>query len=532
MTSRPCFAGKNSFVDLIRVISALLTLLLLWIPNSLANAQTAADWTEFTRTNMQRWNPYETLIGVNNVGTMGLRWSFTLGTNPNFAPDSSPAIANGVLYVGGENNNLYALNATTGAKLWTYTAAGEFSASPAVANGVVYDGSSDGLVHAINATTGARLWTFTTGGVINSSPVVVNGVVYIGSDDQNLYALNAATGAKLWSHTTQARVLSSPAVANGLVFIGGGLTSANLIALNAATGALVWSFNSPIAGIMDSAPAVVNGVVYVGIASGFYAFNATTGAQLWSFNSSPLTSPAVANGIVYFCGFDLVVHALNASTGASVWSYQADGEIDSSPAVANGVLYVATGSTPLGGKLIALNASTGALLWSSGTPSDRMRASPAVVNGLVYFNAGNTISAFGLGGAVADLYLRVQPSPTPVTPGTVLTYTFPVWNLGPGVANHEMLTTQVPSGTTFDYLRVSGTPGLATCTQPPYGASRGEIVCSENGSMAANTTWTVRLTVKVTAPSGTVITASGTAVEASADPNSANNTATVSTTVQ
>ena len=77
--------------------------------------------------------------------------------------------------------------------------------SPAVVNGVVYIGSDDGNVYALNASTGAMLWSFTTGGRVESSPTVVNGVVYIGSDDDNVYALNASTGNKLW--TLYSRIL-------------------------------------------------------------------------------------------------------------------------------------------------------------------------------------------------------------------------------------------------------------------------------------------------------------------------------------
>ena len=50
--------------------------------------------------------------------------------------------------------------------------------------------------------------------------------------------------------------------------------------------------------------------------------------------------------------------------------------------------------------------------------------------------------------------------------------------------------------------------------------------------MASNTTWTVRLTVKVTALSGRVITENAATTEDTTDPNLANNTATVSLTVQ
>jgi len=136
--------------------------------------------------------------------------------------------------------------------------------------------------------------------------------------------------------------------------------------------------------------------------------------------------------------------------------------------------------------------------------------------------------AFSVG---ADLFLRIWPSATTVHEGDLLTYAFPVWNLGPDNAVHEVLTTQVPKGTTFDYIRISGTPGLGTCTHPPYQGT-GQIVCHENSAMAPNTTWTVRLTVKVTAPSGTVITENAATMADTADPNLANNTATVSTTVQ
>ncbi len=131
----------------------------------------------------------------------------------------------------------------------------------------------------------------------------------------------------------------------------------------------------------------------------------------------------------------------------------------------------------------------------------------------------------------ADLLLRLYASPTPVHQGDLLTYAFPVWNLGPSEAALEVLNTQVPAGTTFDYIRISGTPGLGTCTHPPYQGT-GQIVCHQNGSMAPNTTWTVRLTVKVTAPAGTVITESAATMADTTDPNMANNTATVSLKVQ
>jgi outer membrane protein assembly factor BamB len=99
-----------------------------------------------------------------------------------------------------------------------------FIPSPRVGNGVVYVGSADKNVYALKASTGAKLWSFTTGSFVTSSPAVANGVVYVLSD--NLYALKASTGALLWSYpvsgsTDLCCLSSSPAVANGVVYVGG-----------------------------------------------------------------------------------------------------------------------------------------------------------------------------------------------------------------------------------------------------------------------------------------------------------------------
>ncbi len=152
------------------------------------------DWTEFHRTNMERWNPYETVLGVNNVGNLQRKWSSSIGS-----VYSSPAVANGVVYVGG-GNDVYALKGRTGAKLWRRTI-GFVGSSPAVANGVVYVGGGNN-VYALKAGTGALLWSYTTGSYVFSSPAVANGVVYVGAGygGYNVYALNASTGTVLWSH--------------------------------------------------------------------------------------------------------------------------------------------------------------------------------------------------------------------------------------------------------------------------------------------------------------------------------------------
>jgi outer membrane protein assembly factor BamB len=75
---------------------------------------------------------------------------------------------------------------------WSYTITGYVGSSPHVADGVVYVGSNDNNVYALNATTGAKVWNYTTGGQV-SSPAVANGVVYVGGADNNVYALGNST---------------------------------------------------------------------------------------------------------------------------------------------------------------------------------------------------------------------------------------------------------------------------------------------------------------------------------------------------
>jgi PGF-CTERM protein len=95
--------------------------------------------------------------------------------------------------VGSYDHNVYALNASTGAKVWNYTTGLMVLSSPAVANGVVYVGSDDNNLYALNASTGAKLWSYRTGLWVEANPAITNGVVYVGSDDGNVYAFSTVS---------------------------------------------------------------------------------------------------------------------------------------------------------------------------------------------------------------------------------------------------------------------------------------------------------------------------------------------------
>jgi outer membrane protein assembly factor BamB len=232
----------------------------------------------------------------------------------------SPAVANGMVYFNNSEDDsgdsVFAVDARTGKLIWSSVVESSFS-SPAVADGIVYVGSDDLNVYALDAFTGVKLWSYTTGDVVRSSPAVANGVVYVGSFDHNVYALNATTGAKLWSYATGDWVWSSPAVANGVVYVGS--YDHNIYALDAFTGAKIWS--SATGNDIYSSPAVANGVVYVGSLDGnLYALNAVTGEKLWSYVTGDRvwSSPTVVNGVVYAGSDDGNIYAFRPTAEAKV----------------------------------------------------------------------------------------------------------------------------------------------------------------------------------------------------------------------
>ncbi len=76
--------------------------------------------------------------------------------------------------------------------LWSYPTDNSVEyTSPAIVNGVVYVGSHDRNVYALNAITGSKIWSYMTGSSVESSPAVADGVVYVGSDDNKVYAFGS-----------------------------------------------------------------------------------------------------------------------------------------------------------------------------------------------------------------------------------------------------------------------------------------------------------------------------------------------------
>lgn len=221
-------------------------------------------------------------------------------------PTYAMVVENGVVYVESAlgfpsgQSSVYALNAKTGKTLWNTVVPPDLhSSSPAVANGIVYVGSVDGTVYALSASSGQILWTASLGtnAAVVTAPMVDKGIVFVEGDNTGLFALNAQTGKQLW-FAPASPYGGSPAVANGMVYLPEGYMQA----YNEQTGKLVWQTK----GVDQEWSALVaNGVVYASSGIGPIAFDAKTGKVLYSYNpgtsqGQDASSTIVADGMVFF----------------------------------------------------------------------------------------------------------------------------------------------------------------------------------------------------------------------------------------
>src|SRR5574339_442519 len=132
----------------------------------------------------------------------------------------TPAIAQGLLYIGSYDNNLYALNAADGKFQWKYPTDGGIVTRPVFFDGNVYFGSEDRRLHVVSARAGKVVWTYYTNGPVRSSPGIAEGHIFFGSDDNYIHAVNLNTGRMAWRFETADYVRSTPFVVRELVYAG------------------------------------------------------------------------------------------------------------------------------------------------------------------------------------------------------------------------------------------------------------------------------------------------------------------------
>ncbi|HTY75456.1 MAG TPA: PQQ-binding-like beta-propeller repeat protein [Candidatus Nanoarchaeia archaeon] len=320
-------------------------------------------------------------------------WTFTTGG----AIETSPAVVDGTVYFGSDDGSVYALNAATGTLVWNYSTGGPVQSSPAVVNDVVYVGGFHShAVFALNASSGGLIWRSSTNSVYPneiSSTAVTNGFVYVdvynAGEGGEFSALNASTGGIVWKYDTEYWITNSPAIYEGIAYFG--TNFGELLALNSSTGQTIWTLDETSNGGVQGSVSASDDLVFVGLSQKVQALNASSGVVVWSSDivgGVQSSSPAVANGIVYVSmAYGQLyggVSALNETSGTLMWNQIPGSITDSSPAIADGVVFVGSDD----GSIHALNATTGTIIWAY-TTGEAVYSSPAVAYGAVYVGSND-----------------------------------------------------------------------------------------------------------------------------------------------
>src|ERR1039457_888876 len=175
-------------------------------------------------------------ITSTNVSKLGVAWTvpLTMSTaHTDGAYATTPVIVNGVVYVQDLDSDVFAISPATGKVWWRhdYNSPNGGPDGVSVADGVVYAATSHAAV-ALNAATGAQLWSRTLIGNdhegIDMAPGYNHGTVYVSTVPVNptvgeylaggkgiLWALNARTGAPEWSWDEVQNLWGNPGINSG-----------------------------------------------------------------------------------------------------------------------------------------------------------------------------------------------------------------------------------------------------------------------------------------------------------------------------
>jgi outer membrane protein assembly factor BamB len=260
-------------------------------------------------TTQQGLSAFDALTGVEI-------WSITISRPPERSlPESSggPVVANGLIYVLGLDSRVYAYDAATGTLDWSVApTSGTLESGVVVANGVAYvsafDSASGPNVFALNAITGATIWSATTAWPAAFVSMADDDKAYVVSVNCSAgigyqcgirtQALDATDGSVDWEDAGFGYPL---AVGDGIMY------RSPHDALDSATGAQLWGHNDS-----PYAAAIAHGVIYAvdGGRRTLRALDAATGTELWSSPTLAdgwFEAPSVANGALYVATDDSLV---------------------------------------------------------------------------------------------------------------------------------------------------------------------------------------------------------------------------------
>ncbi|MFQ5907733.1 MAG: PQQ-binding-like beta-propeller repeat protein [Thermoplasmata archaeon] len=357
-----------------------------------------------------------------------LRWRFDAG---GAEIGASPVGALGRIYQVTLFNGTYALDLETGTRLWTAAVSG-LSTPTLTWEGGTADlvvGAKDGALYRLDGSSGAVVWRTPllaepgfTG--VASSPKISGGRALVGIFNESggsggLVSVELGNGSVRWRHASSSIHMSSPAIRGGSVYVGlmgffngSSLTwdpPHGLLSVHEANGTERWLF--PTSGPVASSPVVAGDTVFFTTRDGYLYAVSTEGTMVFRTHIGPSTSsPAVASGIVYAAsgvlGTEGNVTAFDLQ-GNPLWTFTPNGPVQSSLTLAGDRLIFATNTET--GTVYALDAPTGGLVWTYiPEPQQHILPTPAVIDGLVIV-ASDSGSVYALG----------PTGPSLVAPGTL-----------------------------------------------------------------------------------------------------------------
>lgn len=330
------------------------------------------------------------LAGSGRVGLGGRMEARRLGT--------APIVYQGAVYLMDSSATVSAVGG--GGRSWSVSlkpegekSAGGFGGGLAGDNGRIIAATGYGKVHALDASSGAVLWTHELESPARSAPTATNGRVYLVSSDNVVHCLSMEDGAEIWSfrgipETAGLLSTSSPAVNGNRVVVP--YSSGEIIAFDAQKGTPVWgdqltggSRFSAVSGLRDVAgsPVIDNGTVYaVGVGGRMVAVAENNGERLWARNIASSQTPVVAGNSVFVVSLGGELLALDRSTGNVRWKTALSGTSWAGPVLAGSQLWLGASD----GRIVNVDPVSGQIIGST-KASGPIYVRPIAANGNVIF---------------------------------------------------------------------------------------------------------------------------------------------------
>jgi len=244
-----------------------------------------------------------------------LDWRYSTGwqeQNP-----SSPAVLDDRVYFCAAKK-VYCLSTATGELVWQFDVREYVDSSPAVANGIVYLGADDGRVIALDAATGGLKWQRKLEGAVKSTPTVTDQYVIVGCEDEKVYCLRAADGEVHWPNKVVGPVRSSAACDGRYAYI---TSSERIYAFNLADGRQAWSDDLRDRDVTAS-PVVVGQKVLVCAGGAVRCYASDKNRIIWQYPAhGRISGSPAANAEVAVVGDQAgFVHAISMGSGERRWS--------------------------------------------------------------------------------------------------------------------------------------------------------------------------------------------------------------------